>query len=206
MISKIFPGEHMAFIEEFENGRNTYVVDGSIRSSSFGVTVFDYKRRIIKTEKKRSPLTPKIGDIVIGNIDMLFGSMISIKILFINETFTNAGFSGIASSKISDTQMGGYQSSGRRDRYDRKNRFNFRVGDLIRGRVYSLLNSSIHIIIDEPDLGTIYSSCYNCGGETIRIGNSRIKCIECNTQEEKKLATEYSLKTIKNLIDLSRIK
>ncbi|MGH9999587.1 MAG: hypothetical protein ACRD6Q_00025, partial [Nitrososphaeraceae archaeon] len=32
----IFPGEHVAFIEEFESGKNTFVVDGSIRSLSFG--------------------------------------------------------------------------------------------------------------------------------------------------------------------------
>ncbi len=204
MSSHIFPGEHVAFIEEFENGRNTYVVDGSVRSSSFGVKVLDYKRRIVKTEKKKSPLTPKIGDIVIGNIDMLFGSMISIKILYINDTFTNAGFSGIASSKIADSQVGGYQGSGRRDRFEKKNRFSFRVGDLIRGRVHSLLNSSIHLIIDESDLGTVYSSCYNCGGETVRIGNSRIKCIECGIQEEKKLASDYGLKTIRNLTTLQR--
>lgn len=206
MNSHIFPGEHVAFIEEFENGRNTYVVDGSIRSSSFGVKVFDYKRRIVKTEKKKGPLTPKIGDIVVGNIDMLFGSMISIKILYINEIFTNAGFSGIASSRVSDSQNSSYHGGSRRDRFDKKSRFSFRVGDLIRGRVYSLLNSSIHIIIDEPDLGTIYSSCYNCGGETIRVGNSRIKCIECNIQEEKKLASDYGIQTIINLADLSRIK
>ena len=31
----IFPGEHVAFIEEFESGKNTFVVDGSIRIFGF---------------------------------------------------------------------------------------------------------------------------------------------------------------------------
>ncbi|MGH9913137.1 MAG: exosome complex RNA-binding protein Csl4, partial [Nitrososphaeraceae archaeon] len=36
-----FPGDEIAFIEEFESGKNTYVDDGSIRSSTVGRKVYD---------------------------------------------------------------------------------------------------------------------------------------------------------------------
>ena len=31
----IIPGEHVAFIEEFESGKNTFVLDGSIEINEF---------------------------------------------------------------------------------------------------------------------------------------------------------------------------
>ena len=80
-----FPGDQIAFIEEFESGKNTYIDDGSIRSSTVGRKVYDLKRRLVRIEQKNTPKLPKIGDIIVGYIDMLFGSMISVRILYIND-------------------------------------------------------------------------------------------------------------------------
>ena len=43
-VTPIFPGEQVAFIEEFEGGKNTYVNDGTIRSKAVGTRVYDFKR------------------------------------------------------------------------------------------------------------------------------------------------------------------
>ena len=102
----------------------------------------------------------KVGDIVVGYIEALFGSMISVRILFINDKKTESGFSAIASTRISG--MGGSPSWGR-DRGERRGRITFRVGDIIRGRVTSLLNSTIHITIEEKEFGVVYTLCFNCG-------------------------------------------
>src|SRR5437016_10171173 len=130
-------------------------------------------------------MLPKIGDIVVGHIEMLFGSMISVRILYINEKKSFSGFSAIASARI---------SSPGRDR-DRRGRVIFRVGDIIRGRVISLLNSTIHITIDEKEFGVLYALCFNCGGDTVRL-NSTVKCIECSIFEERKLSNDYGKETI----------
>ena len=95
----------------------------------------------MKIDQKNSPMLPKIGDTVVGYIEMLFGSMFSLRILYVNDQKSVAGFSAIASMRL-----GG--SGGGRDRGDRRGRIIFRVGDIIRGRVISLLNSTIHITID----------------------------------------------------------
>src|SRR5947209_3233885 len=79
----ILPGDQIASIEEFEAGKNAYVSDGTIRSTSVGTKLYDFKKRIAKIEKVNSPMLPKIGDIVVGHIEMLFGSMISVRILYI---------------------------------------------------------------------------------------------------------------------------
>ncbi len=193
----IFPGDHIAFIEEFEGGKNTYILDGSVRSTSLGNKILDLKRRVVKIEKKNSPLIPKLGDVVTGYIDMLFGSMLSMRILFINDVYSMSGFSAIASTRIS---FDGQGHSRRGERGDRRIKYIFRVGDVIRGRVFSLLNSNVHITIDEKELGVIYSLCYSCGGNTIRINNG-IKCVECGIYEDKKLAIDYGQDSLSVMYD-----
>ena len=183
----ILPGDQIASIEEFEAGKNAYVSDGTIRSTAVGTKLYDFKKRIAKIEKINSPMLPKIGDIVVGHIEMLFGSMISVRILYINDKKSFSGFSAIASARV---------SAPGRDR-DRRGRVIFRVGDIIRGRVISLLNSSIHITIDEKEFGVMYTLCFNCGGDTVRVNNNNIKCIECGAYEDRKLTIDYGKETFR---------
>jgi exosome complex component CSL4 len=183
----------VALIEEFEGGKNTYITNGTIRSKAVGTRVYDFKRRIVKINQKNSPMLPKIGDVLVGYIEMLFGSMISVRVLYINEKKSYAGFSAIASAR---TGGGSNNSGGWRERGDRRGRTIFRVGDIIRGRVISLLNSTIHITIDEKEFGVLYTLCFNCGGDTVRVHNS-VKCIECGVYEERKLTHDYGKETFR---------
>jgi exosome complex component CSL4 len=181
----ILPGDHVASIEEFEAGKNTYVSDGTVRSTAVGTRNYDFKKHLAKIDKINAPMLPKIGDIVVGYIEMLFGSMMSVRILYIDQKKSIAGFSAIASARI---------SASFRER-DRRTRIVFRVGDIIRGRIISLLNSSIHITIDEKEFGVIYTLCFNCGGDTVRVNNNNIKCIECGVNEDRKLTVDYGKDT-----------
>ena len=185
----ILPGEEIASIEEFEAGKNTYVSDGTVRSTAVGIKNYDFKKRMAKIEKINSPMLPKIGDIVVGYIEMLFGSMMSVRILYIDEKKSISGFSAIASARIITPG---------RER-DRRGRTIFRVGDIIRGRVISLLNSSIHITIDEKEFGVIYTLCFNCGGDTVRVNNNNIKCVECGVNEDRKLTIDYGKQTFSSI-------
>src|ERR671939_129342 len=118
----MLPGEHIASIEEFEGGKNTYLSsDGTVRSSVVGIKVYDFKRRIVKIDQKNSPMLPKVGDLIVGYIEMLFSSMVSIKILYINDKRSEAGFSAIASARI---------GGGRGDRRGNDRRAIFRTGDI----------------------------------------------------------------------------
>lgn len=181
----IIPGEHLSSIEEFESGKNTYIDNGTIRSTAVGKKVYDFRTRIVRIDRKNSPMLPKIGDVLVGYVEMLFGSMLSIRILFINEKKSSSGFSAITSARVSGGGWG-------RDRGDRRGgKAIFRVGDIIKGRVVSMLNSTIHIVIDEKEFGLLYTICYNCGGDTVRVNNNTIKCIECGLYEERKLTHDY---------------
>ena len=183
--SPILPGDSIASIEEFEAGKNVYVIDGTLRSNAIGARIYDFKKRVARTDKINSPGIPKIGDITVGFIEMLFGSMMSVRILYINDKKSSSGFSAIASVRVS--------FSGQRDR---RGRSVFRVGDIIRGRVISLLNSSIHIAIDDKEFGVLYTLCFNCSGDTVRIHGNGIKCVECGASEDRKLTNDYGKQTI----------
>lgn len=186
----ILPGDQIASIEEFEAGKNTYVSDGTVRSTAVGTRIYDFKKRLAKIDKINAPKLPKIGDIIVGYIEMLFGSMMSVRILYIDDKKSIAGFSAIASARISTYG---------RER-DRRTRTIFRTGDIIRGRVISLLNSSIHITIDEKEFGVIYTRCFNCGGDTVRANNNNIKCVECGVNEDRKLTIDYGKDTVSLII------
>src|SRR6185312_10776869 len=104
----------MSVIEEFEPGKNTFVVDGEVRSSVIGKPVINMADRVLNVEQKNSPSIPKIGDIVVGYIDMLFGNMISVRVVYINDKYSHSGFSAIASTRISS--MSSNYNSGWRER------------------------------------------------------------------------------------------
>lgn len=186
----LLPGDHIAYIEEFESGNNTYEVDGSVRSSALGTGNFDFKYRRVSINRKNVATFPKIGDELVGYVEMLFSSMISIRILYINNIKSDSGLSAIASTKISDS--GGHHF--RRDR-ERKPRFVFRVGDIVRGRVFSLMNSSVHATINDKNLGVVYCLCNNCGGDTVKLNNS-VKCVECGMTEDKKVSSDFGKQTL----------
>jgi exosome complex component CSL4 len=182
----IIPGYCLSIIEEFLPGKNTFVVDGEIRSSVIGETNIDLVERILSIKQKNPIMIPKIGDIIVGYIDMLFGNMVSVRIVYINDIYSHSGFSAIASTRISNTGNT-YNSGGWRDR-NYKGKLVFKVGDIIRGRVISLLNSSIHITLE--DLGILYTICLSCGNEFAKTPTG-LKCSTCGNYEERKVSSDY---------------
>jgi exosome complex component CSL4 len=188
----VFPGEYIAEIEEFQAGNNTFILDGTIRSSVLGKKEYDFKRRAIKIDPINSREFPKIGDVVMGFVEMLFGSMISVKLFSLNNKMYTAGLSAIASARM------GNSKGWNRDRYNRKPKSIYRIGDIVRGQITSLMNSSIHMAVDGTNFGLLYSLCLNCGGDTVKINNG-IKCIECSMYEEKRVANDYGTSPLKSL-------
>lgn len=169
------PGEEVALIEEFEGGNGTYEQNGVIRASGVGKASFDFKKRVAKVDHTKKSLMPKAGDIVVGFIDMVPGNMVSMRILYVNDKKSGAGFTAISLMRGGRGRRGSVM---------------FKVGDLVRARVVSLLNANIHVDFRDPNLGVIYTVCHSCGGSVVRV-DGRVKCIECGTTEERKLAEDY---------------
>lgn len=195
--NRIIPGVLLSVIEEYDAGKNTYVDEGDIRSSVIGGSSINLPDRILNVIQKNSPMIPKIGDVVVGYIDMLFGNMISVRIVYINEVYSKSGFSAIASTRLSNSG-GGYGSSWRERGY--KGKYVFKVGDIIRGKVYSLLNSSIHLTLEEKDLGVVYTICFSCGNEFTKVPGG-LKCNSCGNFEDRKVSADYGKESFTQLYD-----
>jgi len=169
------PGDKVAYTEEFEPADGTYETNGIVRSSRIGKTVFDLKKRVVKIDHKaKMALLPKVGDLVVGFVDMVPGNMVSMKILYINDVKSEAGFGAIS------LMRGG---RGRRE-------VMFRVGDVVRAKVVSLLNANIHVTFHDANLGVIYTVCHSCGNNVVRV-DGMVKCVECGATEERKFADDY---------------
>lgn len=168
------PGEKIALIEEFEGGSGTYEDNGIVRSAWIGKPVFDFKKRVVTVNPTKQTPLPKAGDIVIGFIDNVPGNMVSMRILYVNGKKTDAGFTAIS------LMRGG---RGRKS-------VMFKVGDLVRAKIVSLLNANIHVDFRDRNLGVIYTVCHSCGGNVVSV-DGRVKCVECGTTEERKLAEDY---------------
>ena len=196
-IKSVIPGVPLSVIEEFDPGRNTFVIDGEVRSSVIGKPIVNMPNRILNVAQKNTPMIPKIGDIVVGYIDMLFGSMISVRVIYINDIHSHSGFSAIASTRIPNTGGGGNYNSGWRER--NKGKLIFKVGDIVRGRVFSLLNSSIHITLEDKDLGLVYTICFSCGNENFTKYPGGLKCSSCGNFEERKVSSDYGKEAFTSL-------
>ncbi|MFQ6135002.1 MAG: exosome complex RNA-binding protein Csl4 [Nitrososphaerales archaeon] len=177
------PGEKVSVIEEFDSGEGTYLRDGEVRSLRVGEAVPNLTERIISIKPVKSmDRLPRPGDTVIGVVETAQASIMNIRIELINGKYSQAGFTGML-------QLGAERSSGR----GRVRRGSVcKRGDLIRARVFSDLNSIIHLSIDGADDGVIHTVCSLCGGDVVRI-RDRVKCIECGNVEERKLASNFGI-------------
>jgi exosome complex component CSL4 len=172
--SATLPGDKLGYIEEFEAADGTYEANGVIRSNRVGKKMLDLKNRIVKVDQKaRTAPLPNVGDLVVGFVDMVPSSMVSMKILYINDVKSDAGFGAISFM-----------------RRGRGSRMIFRVGDIVRARVESLLNANIHVTFNDRNLGVIYTVCNACGGNVARV-ERYVKCIECGETDDRKLADDY---------------
>ena len=166
------PGDKIAIIEEFETGGNTFDDGHSIRSLVVGTPEFDKVNRIAKITEMKKVAVPKVGDIVIGNISALMNNMFAVNMLYINGIPTHSGLECICQAKGA------------------KKRILVRVGDIVMVKVFSHLNGVIHAIINEPELGVLFSQCVKCGSKVISMSSS-VKCVDCGYIEERKLSTKF---------------
>ncbi len=166
------PGDKIAIIEEFETGSNTFDDGHSIRSLVVGTAEFDKVNRVAKITEIKKLGMPKVGDIVIGNISALMNNMFAINMLYINGKPTHSGLECICQAKGA------------------KKRILVRVGDIVMTKVISHLNGVIHAIINEPELGVLFSQCVKCGSRVVALG-SNVKCVDCGYIEERKLSTKF---------------
>jgi len=184
-IKTTIPGDRLAVIEEFKSSEGTYTDRDIIRAFRLGVANFDNKRKEIKVKpSQKLKNVPNVGDNIIGQVDVFQGNLANVKIYYINDKRSYSGFTGMLILR-----------SGSSPRKRRKT-IMCKLGDIIRAKVTSKENAIIHLSINSGDNGILYATCSSCGGGTERF-DQKIKCTNCGSIEERKLASDFSKADLK---------
>ncbi len=174
------PGDRLAVSEEFLPGKHTYDDSGQIRALTAGSVVRDVKNMEISVKPAAEPELIKVDDWVTGQVEGAQANSANVHIFFLNGKATFKDFSGMLSLR-------GLSGGGRGARRTTP----VKMGDIVRCRVFSLLNGIIHLTIDEPDMGVVAALCGNCGRPLLRGSATKAKCDECGNVEERKLARDF---------------
>jgi exosome complex component CSL4 len=178
--AEALPGDKLAVSEEFLPGQHTYDDSGLIRALTAGTVIKDAKSMEISVKPAVQPEIIKVDDWITGQVEGSQANSANVKIYFLNGKVTHKDFSGMLTLR-------GLSGGGRGARRTTP----VKTGDVVRCRVFSLVNGIIHLTIDEPDMGVVAALCGNCGRPLLRGSATRAKCDECGNVEERKLARDF---------------
>lgn len=184
----VLPGDKLAVSEEFLPGPNASDDEGIVRALTAGKVQRDMQKMEISVKPAVKADVIKVGDSVLGRVEVSQSNSAIVKIYYVNGRQTDKDFSGTLSLKS--------QRSGRGGPRGRPMGPPVKLGDLVRCRVFSLLNGIIHLSIEEEQMGVLYAECGNCGRPLLRGGN-KVKCEECGNVEERKLANDFGKSPIR---------
>lgn len=176
--SVVLPGDKLAVTEEFLPGPHAYDDSGLIRALAVGRVQQDTETMEISVKPAVKPKVIRVGDSVVGQVEAAQASSASVKICYANGMPTDKDFSGSLSLRSERHGRGGPRGPP------------VKLGDIVRCRVFSLLNGIIHLSINEDQMGVMCALCGNCGRPLLRGGN-KAKCDECGNVEERKLAADF---------------
>jgi len=176
---KVLPGDKIAVSEEFLPGKHTYDDAGFIRALTAGGVKTDVKNMEISVTPAVDASMVMVDDWVTGQVEVVQSNSAGLKIYYVNGARMDKDFSGTLSLR----GFGG----GRGTRKGPP----VKLGDIVRCRVFSLVNGIIHLSIDEPDMGVVHALCGNCGRPLLKGARDKVKCDECGNVEDRKLAADF---------------
>jgi len=163
MSNSVLPGDKIAIIEEYEAGSNACDDGHVVRATVIGESEIDQKERIVNVKNQNTTSIPEKGDIVIGTVEAVMGSMIAVLINYINSKPVKAQVECICATRS------------------------------IRKKNVALvghLNGAIHATIQDPGLGVLFTKCRKCGMD-VKPMRDIIKCVECGWTDDRKLSSDF---------------
>jgi exosome complex component CSL4 len=181
---KVFPGEELAVIEEYNIGEGSYQEDGLVRSEELGETKLNKEKRALEVKKVTRRLNlPLEGVIVIAEAGSVTRRDARVDIFRVNGKKIEPTYTGVV--HISDVAR----------EFGRNLEQALRSGDMVRAVVANTKNRIIQLSMAGPEYGVIYAYCSRCGG-ILENQNGRLTCPKCKRVERRQIARSYGKEDI----------
>ena len=170
--NSVFPGDKIASIEEYEAGHNTFDDGDMVRAATMGEKDVDKETRIANVNHPKLLSIPKVGDVIIGTVAAVMSSIIAVTIDYINGKPTTSKVEcicGTRNMRIRNVAL---------------------VNDIATLKIVAHLNGTIHAVMDEKELGIMFTKCRKCGGKVVTMRDA-IKCTDCSWIDERKLSSNF---------------
>ena len=175
MPNLVLPGDRIAITEECEAGNNACDDGHIVRATVVGESEVDKKEHLVNVKNYKSTSIPEKGDVIIGTVEAVMGSMIAVLINYINSKPVKSQVECICAT-----------------RSIRKKNVAL-VKDLVKLKIIGHLNGAIHATMQDPELGVLFTKCRKCGLD-VKPLRDIIKCVECGWTDDRKLSSDF-LKT-----------
>jgi len=175
----VVPGDRLGVIEEFTPGPGTYVEHGTIHSQITGRTLLDMlNKKVSVYPLVQAASVPQIGSIVSGQVLDVKSKKAVLRILQIEKKSLSGFFTGIL--HISDVSPSYVDTM-----------FSIcKTGDIMKAKVVSNKNRTLHLSTAEKNLGVIYAFCSRCGN-VLQLGKRGMRCSRCGNIERRKTPPDY---------------
>lgn len=176
---EVFPGEKLAVIEEYNDGRGTYQEDGEVRSSEIGVTGYNEARRALVVKKKTPEIIiPEEGMEIVAMVGSVARKDARIDIFGLDGALIHPTYSGVI--HISDMSQD----------YLKNIDMAVRNGDIVKGKLVNVKNRLNQSSLRGQEYGVIYAFCSRCGG-LLEKKEGKLTCEDCGRIERRKIAKTY---------------
>jgi len=181
---EVFPGERLAVIEEFSDGKGTYEMDGEVRSAELGVTRRNDAARAVEVEKETPEIiVPEEGMVAVAEVGSVARRDARVDIFMLDGRLIHPTYSGVV--HISDIS---------RD-YTKNIDLALRSGDIVKGRIVNVKNRLNQMSLAGSEYGVVYAFCSRCGG-LLENNRGRLTCPDCGRVERRKTAKSYGMEEL----------
>jgi exosome complex component CSL4 len=176
---EVFPGEKLAVIEEYNQGKGTYQNNGRIFSEELGKTLHDINDRAVIVEKNTPELTlTEEGMVVFAEVGSVARRDARVDIFMMDGQKIHPTYSGVVHiSDISRDYIKNIDSA-------------IRNGDIIKAKIVNTKNNLNQLSLAGPEFGVVYAYCSRCG-ELLEYSQGKLNCPTCTRVERRKTARSY---------------
>lgn len=176
----VIPGDMVGTSEEYLPGKGTYEDNGNIYANTTGRIAIDKKERAVYIEPVTSvPPTPKEGDIVVGRVTDIKGSVALVELSRIK---------GSLGREIAGNTSAAIHISNVKDSYVQDLSQEFGYQDIVKAKVIDTKNMRLSTV--DKTLGVITSNCPRCR-TPLKFENGKLKCPQCERKESRKISSDY---------------